>query len=296
MKNTRVWIRSALVVIAAPAAVAALAPARAANCTCYYASDCAEGQYCNWQDACTRHCELQGTWEPEWGAPPQSTPECDSWIGACHDNEPDPPDGSNGDGENCQPPHATPPGGGPEMDFKMRDGVCNTRKVKKVEGPTPHGGGQDVERATGTLLDLLEAGGGEVHLNIADPYLRDVVYNLEILAVGLYDFQSNANGNPTLTDLRSEPCAEQAISALGAALTTEIRGHGRGSPHQASAAEMFATMSPTCQTWMETRSHNCQFPHPHAHHFDYENGLECIADNIRAMAESLFPKGPASER
>lgn len=94
-----------------------------------------------------------------------------------------------------------------------------------------------MERATGNLLDLLEAGGGEVQLAVdTDPYIRDMVYNLAILAVGLYDFRSNAHGNPFLTDLRDEACAEQALSALGTALANEIRTPGRGRGQEASNA------------------------------------------------------------
>ena len=288
MTGNTVRTQSALIAFAVAAIIALPAPTHATNCDCYYSTDCADGEYCNWQSTCTRHCELQGDWDPAWGAPPQSGPQCDDWVGPCHDDQPQPPVGNDGDGHNCEPPTAANPGGGAAFGFKVRDGMCTKRKVKVVGHIQQLEDAAEVDAATRDILNLLQVGGGEVRLN-ASPYVRDVVYNLSILAVGLYNFRSNTNTNPFLADLRGEPCAEQAIATLGRALGDAIiaRSHGN-KPVEWSAVDMLAPMSPECATWMETRAHNCEFPHPHAHIFEYPNGLECIASNVQAMAASLY--------
>lgn len=279
--------------------VSSLFPSLAANCTCYYDSDCAKGQYCNWQDACTRHCELQGTWDPAWGAPPQSTPDCDNWIGACHDNEPNPSEGENGDGENCEPPKTTNPTGG-EMGFKMRDGVCNTRPIKKKPVQQQEDAEQ-VSMATRELVSISESGGGVVDLPL-QPYLRDVMYNLALLAVGQYDFRSRLGGSPVMADVRGT-CGPEVIATFGKALREEILRVGQFPPRSARvspsasqpprgwyARQILQSLSAECSQWVQSRPHNCQYPHPEAHHhaFDYEDGIHCLASNIGSMAVSLY--------
>ena len=277
-------------------------PVLAANCTCYYASDCADGQYCNWQDQCTRHCELQGTWNPNWGAPPQSRPDCDSWSGPCHDDQPVPPNGNDGDGENCEPPSANTPAGG-TMNFKMRDGVCATRPVKQVDPKLIKQDAAEVERATQELVGLAQSGGGLVVLNNS-PYVTDVMHNLATLALGLYDYASRLDGPPIMGDVRGT-CGPVVLATLGEALRAEILSGAtiarpfvkRGENHADTllapgegAQAVLSTLSYECAQWVQSRPMNCQYPHPveHAHVFEYPDGISCIAHQIVSMSQSLY--------
>ena len=287
-------------------ALSLLAPreAVAANCECYYSTDCGSNQYCNWNDPCTRHCELQGAWLPAWGSPPVSRADCDSYIGACHDNLPQPPNGDDGDKQNCEPPTATTPTGG-TLKFKMRDGMCATRPVVGEADPLP-----DVETTTDDLVALAEQGGGLALLQ-ADPYVRTMMFNLATLALGQYDFRLRGPEPAVMADVRGT-CAAEALRVLGAGLEAEIglaRRH-RATPHGGEAGtrhsgeehdvvqvsgpayDLLQTLSPQCQEWIQTRPHNCQFPHPeeHEHVFDYEDGLHCIAHQLQSMARSLNPR------
>jgi len=280
-----------------------LAPgaAAAANCGCYLAKDCRVNEYCNWSDGCTRHCELQGAWKPEWGAPPISKADCDKYTGPCHDNEPQPPTGDDGDGENCEPPSATPPGGGPAINFKVRDGNCATNPiVAEPADPLPR-----VGTVTETLVQLAEGGGGPVLL-APSSYVDTLMLNLGILALGQYDFvMPHGTSLGYMADVRGT-CGAEALRALGEGLAGEIQvarnrramrrvddGLARlgasDTPAPSPAREALDTLSPACQEWIQTREHNCEFPHPAAHHhaFDYVDGLDCIAHQLRAMAESL---------
>jgi hypothetical protein len=283
-----------------------LAPreASAANCECYLSSDCRTNEYCNWNDGCTRHCELQGAWQAGWGSPPVSRADCDQYTGACHDNLPQPPNGNDGDGENCEPPNATAPNG-TTINFKVRDGNCATKPVVAREGPNPLPG---VETTTEHLVELAEQGGGLVLLQ-ADPYLNTMMYNMATLALGQYDFLLRGGSTPAvMADVRGT-CAAEALRVLGEGLTAEIqvarrsrvaarpgeermrRPDGESGQSHASgpAHEILHTLSPQCQEWLQTRPHNCQFPHPEGHHhpFEHEDGLDCIAHELQAMARSL---------
>lgn len=282
-----------------------LAPgaAVAANCGCYLASDCRVNEYCNWQDGCTRHCELQGAWKPEWGSPPVSKADCDKYIGPCHDNEPQPPKGDDGDGENCEPPNATPPGGGAAINFKVRDGNCATKTVAAEPGdPLP-----GVIVTTDELVELAEDGGGPVLLSPSS-YVDTLMLNVGILALGQYDFvmpQGGALGY--MADVRGT-CGADALRALGKGLVGEIQvargAHRRAmrrvddpigrlddsdTPVPSPAREALDALTPACQEWIQSRPHNCEYPHPEAHHhpFDYVDGIDCLAHQLQAMARSL---------
>jgi hypothetical protein len=297
---------AALIVLA----LAAAAPqaASAANCQCYYSSDCSDPTtyYCNWKAECTRHCELQGTWKADWGQPPVSKADCDKYTGPCHDNEPQPPMGDDGDGENCEPPTTTNPDGD-KMSFKVRDGNCAKRETVTPKEPAE----EEVRQATGTLLQTLEAGGGFVALAIS-PYMADVMENLALLALGQYDYAFAPEGEPSwMADVRGT-CGAEAIQALSDGLLAEMdaavsmasvmpvaTAFGRPSPGGTShpfltadgshASEILRSLPAECQEWVQSRPHDCQFPHPEEHHhvFDYEDGIACISAQLGAMAGSM---------
>lgn len=279
--------------------------ASAANCECYLSSDCRTNEYCNWNDGCTRHCELQGAWQAGWGSPPVSRADCDSYTGACHDNQPQPPNGNDGDGENCEPPSATSPTG-TVINFKVRDGNCATKPVATHDETDPLPG---VDSASEHLVELAEQGGGPVLLAVGDPYLHTMMYNLATLALGQYDFVLRGDSAPAvMADVRGT-CAAEALRVLGDGLRAEIQMARRGriaarrgeeqrrrpgresdeSVAPSPAHDILHLLSPQCQEWIQTRPHNCQFPHPEGHHhpFEHEDGLDCIAHELQAMAQSL---------
>ncbi|HSN89426.1 MAG TPA: hypothetical protein VL025_21865 [Thermoanaerobaculia bacterium] len=283
----------------------------AANCQCYYASDCPADNFCDWTASCTRHCELLETWKPEWGQPPTSKADCDKYTGPCHDNEPVPKNGDDGDGENCEPPSAPKPGGG-TVGFKVRDGNC-----KKNPTPTPVEPAQrQVQNAAKTLVTLADSGGGPVSVLSTNAYINTVMLNVADLSLGQYDFSlSQGEGEPTwMADMRGT-CGSIALQTLSDALsaemddallkrlTTAARGAmadwmtGKSRKHGADGIgedvsvgrSVLERMPADCQTWVQTRPHDCQFPHPEEHHhpFDYTDGLECIAHQLSRMADSM---------
>lgn len=289
--------------------------ATAANCACYYASDCPADHYCDWKATCTRHCELQADWKPEWGQPPTSKADCDKYTGPCHDNEPQPKVGDDGDGENCEPPSVPKPGSttGEKINFKVRDGNCAKNPTPKPADPTQ----TEVQRATRILVNLADSGGGLVSRLSADAYIDTVMFNVADLALGQYDFAFGvAEGEPAwMADVRGT-CASQALQTLGQALEAEMEnalldrlssttrsamtewltGKGRKdtigeTPDEdvSAAREVLATLPADCQTWVQSRPHDCQFPHPEEHHhvFDYADGLDCIAHQLSRMADSM---------
>lgn len=282
--------------------------AAAANCQCYYARDCPANNFCDWTAACTRHCELQENWKPEWGQPPTSKADCDSYTGACHDTKPSPPNGNDGDGENCEPPSAPKPGGG-TVDFKVRDGNCKQNPTPKPVGPAQ----RQVRHATEIFVNLADSGGGAVTQLTADAYINTVMLNVGGLALGQYDFSlSDREGEPTwMGDVRGT-CGSIALQTLGDALNAEIdaaltrklatsartamsgfstgKHDGVALDEDVSAAKsVLEKMSPDCQTWVQSRPHDCQFPHPEEHHhvFEYADGIECIAHQLYRMADSM---------
>lgn len=307
------WLVAVVALVLCSGAV--LSPtALAANCGCYYSTDCTatppEGQeaYCDWQADCTRHCELQTNWDSTWGQPPTSKADCDKYKGPCHDDLPVPKNGDDGDGENCEPPTAKTPQRPPQtVNFKVRDGNCSTRK-KTVPVPPQQQqvDEQEVNRATDQLVDTANNGGGTIELPISE-YMRSVMHNLGILALGQYDYSTPVGRTPEMGDVRGT-CGALVLDTLGRALVEEIRtgarrhgssfkGIGRAdhaedavaSPRGYSARELIASMPQECVTWVQSRAHNCKYPHPAAHHhtFEYPDGVTCIADQIGAMAASL---------
>jgi hypothetical protein len=285
--------------------------AAAANCGCYYASDCPADNYCNWKADCTRHCELQENWKPEWGQPPTSKADCDKYTGPCHDNEPVPKNGDDGDGENCEPPSAPKPGGG-TVNFKVRDGNCAKNPTPKPIGPAR----RQVAHATEVLVKLADSGGGAVSQLTVDAYINTVMLNVADLALGQYDFSfSDKEGEPTwMADMRGT-CGSLALQTLSDALTAEMdvallkklttaaRGtmsgfsSGKSGKHDGTAIDedvsvarsVLEKMPLDCQTWVQSRPSDCQFPHPEEHHhpFDYTDGIECIAHQLSRMAGSM---------
>lgn len=258
--------------------------AQTMNCFCYFDDDCGEGAYCDWTALCNRHCELQKVWLPEWGQPPVAQADCDSYTGPCRDKEPDPPVGDDGDHENCEPPLATPPTGKPIF-FKIRDGMCAARPKQAQREPRQDA--REVQQATQTLAELAQTGGGEVILDVS-PYIRTMMHNVGLLALGPESFSLPIlGGSPFMADT-PDTCDHEALKALGEALRKETL-RGSGVSHGTIAHGVLKKLPPPCQRKVQSHSHSCQYPHPAAHHhpFPYRDGLHCIAEQLAAMARSL---------
>lgn len=296
MKRTTTWGNRTTWGLFATAALLLFgipAPAEAGNCECYFSRDCPDPkkEYCNWQAKCTRNCELQIDWKPEWGQPPVAQADCDKWIGPCHDNEPQPPNGDDGDGENCEPPTAANPDTGAAIAFKVMDGMCKKRPTPKPVDRAVQEIGDNLQQ----LVDLANAGGGPVTFS-GDAYVADIMINVAQLALGIYDFSSaELDGeSPQMADVRDASCAVESLQSLGNALIEEVHavaaaGAASDSTEPLVARSSLDQLPIECQTWVQRRTHDCQYPHPpeHQHEFPFADGLECIAEQLGAMARSL---------
>jgi hypothetical protein len=196
------------------------------------------------------------------------------------------------------------------MDFKVRDGDCT-----KGKRPTAiESGRQQVQRSTQVLLDFVFAGGGFVVLH-ETPYFNDVMHNVAGLALGQEDYVfPDVPADPSfMGDVRGT-CAAQVLQGLGEGLLAEmdravaspvLTTSANGSPtvfgrplddaaltstaKGEAAYAILTALPPDCQEWVQSRPHNCQFPHPEEHHhpFDYDDGLDCIAQQLASMARSM---------
>ncbi len=276
-----------LILFSAPGAV------EAGNCECYFSRDCPQPtkQYCNWKAKCTRNCELQIDWEEGWGQPPVSKADCDKWNGPCHDNEPQPPNGDDGDGENCEPSSAKNPDTNADIPFKMMDGMCANNPVPKPVGTAIQEIGEMVEY----LINLANAGGGNVEL-VGDPYVVDIMTNVGQLALGIYDLSTPAADTlPLMGDIRDSPCGVETLQAFGDALQAEAQAISDMNAGGGTATEPMAIstqldrLSVECRAWVQRRTHDCQYPHPpeHRHEFPFSDGIECISQQLAAMARSM---------
>ncbi len=264
------------------------------NCNCYFSTDCRTGEYCNWDSTCTRNCELQIDWKTSWGQPPVAKADCDSYVGPCHDNKPTPPVGTDGNGANCEPPTvANPEDPTKTINFKVMDGKCTKNPTPKPTG-TAVG---EINQHTEYLVNLANSGGGDVRL-VGDPYVAGLMLSVAQLALGQYDLSSGYAGGdmPRMGDVRDATCGVEAIQVFGEAMAAEVNelgarlGRGEGLIDEPLVARsMLEQLSTECQSWVQRRPHDCQYPHPpeHAHVFPFADGLECIADQMGAMVRSL---------
>lgn len=316
--GTRVLTRALLIFSLAVAAALFSPAAEAANCTCYLDGDCGNNEHCNWADACTRHCEIQDPWDPSWGAPPTSTADCDSYSGQCHDNLPQPPQGTDGNGKTCEPPTAPKPGGG-TVGFKIRDGKCATKTCAEEPIPVDEYRAEAVD-GINELVWLFLAGGDRPLEFGTDPDTAVILGSLAFLTLGNDAHAPLEPGGPRWLRAVDHPCAIEAIISLSDAFLAELdalSSDGRSAPiafigtpaddrehHEGYSFEpeptrrgdwagalLRTSLSAECRSWVQIQPHNCQFPHPaaHGHPFLYDDGIHCIAEQIAAMAASVRP-------
>jgi len=308
MSRPRIWC---LVLLTASAVAALDSPARSSsatngNCDCYYSSDCAnpQKQYCNYQSACTRHCVPAA--DPDDPNNDGATAECDGdpeldGPGHCVDNEPTPPNGTDGDGDQCAKNDPTD-----TTTYKIRDGSC-TWRPKREQTPgqleTMSGG---IHGWIIDLANLIDNGGGhprplsdflgahEVGGRRALRELEDVVMIVTTFSLGQAFTQPNDVAPQGVVVLNEADfvCGRELVLAAGEGFVDEILAPGSNAVY-----DRLSLLSDECRAFANSRTTNCLYPHPpsHGHEYPFVDAIDCIATELEAVARSLTtPSHPAN--
>lgn len=274
--------------------------AMAAECGCYFQDDCPEPkkQYCNRQSACTRRCVKGTQCTPSSKTAVGVTPQCDDdpeldGPGACYDDKPVPPVGTDGNGKQCD--HATDA-------HKVCDGDCTWNPAKCPAEENSQDLGDSMDHWGLAFAIAGSGGGGEPNAGevaLAESFVessgcqndvRDVALTMAFVCLGdNFVNPSLSQPNGSIGDLSGpqNQCARDVLDMCRLGMREELLA-----PSSGAIASRLNMLSPTCRDYANGLHTHCQFPHPpeHGHPFPYVDGIACMADELEAAAFSLSPE------